>query len=64
MNYSEIWMDSLRGPDCRTLIYLRLLIRHMLQYSQVRNNMLISKEFLEYIKNYMSKRRLISEYKK
>lgn len=67
MDYSEIWMEGLQiqgQPITKNLALLRLLIRHTLQYGIVRNNLLISKYFLQSIKTYMAKKKIVIGYKK
>jgi len=68
MNYSEIWMDSLRSeaiPETKNLMLLRLMIRHVLQYGVVRNSLMVAKIFLQTLKDYMNKKSLHhSPYKK
>lgn len=68
MNYSEIWMDSLRSeaiPETKNLMLLRLMIRHVLQYGVVRNSLMVAKIFLQTLKDYMNKKSLHhSSYKK
>ena len=68
MNYSEIWMESLRSeaiPETKNLMLLRLMIRHVLQYGVVRNSLMVAKIFLQTLKDYMNKKSLHhSPYKK
>lgn len=54
MNYSEIWMSSLRMHVTREPVLLRLMIRHIIQYATIRNSMMISKRFLSSIKNFVN----------